>query len=224
MGVETGAPGTFFYVLEDPIRILFVDDDPIVREFAVVHLSTDKARVTVGSDGLEALKAVEAGEFDIVLLDLEMPNMDGFEVLAHLRADERTRRLPVVVVTGREDVDAIDRAFQAGATSFLVKPINWRLLSYQVRYVQRTHESEMSLVRQRARARTDAHRAAEALKRMVIDSARLLKLAMQGPPPLKTAAMAYGVRLNEAVREAIAPDSERAETHPAPPEPALSDA
>ena len=115
MAVESGAPGCFFYVLEDAVRILFVDDDPIMREFAVVHLSTDKAQITVASDGIEALRAVGAeAEFDVILLDLEMPNMDGFEVLTRMRADERTRRLPVIVVTGREDVSAIDRAFQAG--------------------------------------------------------------------------------------------------------------
>ena len=206
MAVETGAPGTFFYVLEDPVRILFVDDDPIMREFAVVHLSTEKAHVTVGADGIEALKAVEADTFDIILLDLEMPNMDGFEVLSRLRDDERTRRLPVVVVTGREDVSAIDRAFQAGATSFLVKPINWRLLSYQIRYVHRTHENEMSLVRQRRRARDDAHRATEALKQLAKEGAPLLREAMHGPPTLRQIASQYVTLLESAARDVKAAD------------------
>jgi CheY-like chemotaxis protein len=197
MSQEAGAPGSFFYVLEDPVRILFVDDDPIMREFAVVHLSTDTAAVTVGADGIEAIKAVEAADFDVILLDLEMPNMDGFEVLSRLRADERTRRVPVVVVTGREDVTAVDRAFQAGATSFLVKPINWRLLSYQIRYVHRTYENEMGLLRQRTRARAEAHRAGEALKRLASEGMDLLREAMQGSPELRRLAAAYVGLLEE---------------------------
>lgn len=197
MALEAGAPGSFFYVLEDPVRILFVDDDPIMREFAAVHLSTDAAKVTVGADGVEALKAVAEAEFDVILLDLEMPQMDGFEVLSRLRADERTRRTPVVVVTGREDVSAVDRAFQAGATSFLVKPINWRLLSYQIRYVHRTYESEMSLLRQRTRARADAHRAQEALKHLAAEGMALLREAMQGPPELRRLAAGYVGLLEE---------------------------
>lgn len=211
MAVESGAPGSFFYVLEDPVRILFVDDDPIMREFAVVHLSTDKAQITVASDGIEALRAVGEGEFDVVLMDLEMPNMDGFEALTRIRADERTRRLPVVVVTGREDVSAIDRAFQAGATSFLVKPINWRLLSYQVRYVHRTHENEMSLLRQRIRARADAHRAGEALKRLACEGIALIRGCMEGPPALRKTAAAYVALLEETAGAAKVEHSEASE-------------
>jgi CheY-like chemotaxis protein len=206
MGLNANAPGSFFYVLEDPVRILFVDDDPIMREFAVVHLSTDAAKVTVAADGIEAIKAVAVAEFDVVLLDLEMPNMDGFEVLSRLRADERTRRLPVVVVTGREDVTAVDRAFQAGATSFLVKPINWRLLSYQIRYVHRSSESEMALLRQRTRARADAHRAGEALKRLASEGMDLLREAMHGPPELRRLAANYVSVLEETAGVVKLPD------------------
>lgn len=197
MAPEAGAPGGFFYVLEDPVRILFVDDDPIMREFAAVHLSTDTAKVVVAGDGVEAVKAIAEADFDVILLDLEMPRMDGFEVLSRLRADERTRRTPVIVVTGREDVTAVDKAFQAGATSFLAKPINWRLLSYQIRYVHRTYESEMSLLRQRTRARADAHRAGEALKRLATEGMPLLREAMQGPPELRRLAAGYVGLLEE---------------------------
>jgi CheY-like chemotaxis protein len=197
MAVEAAASGSFFYVLDDAVRILFVDDDPIMREFAQVHLSTDTAKVAVGEDGVEALKAIQAEDFDVVLLDLEMPKMDGFEVLARLRADERTRRLPVVVVTGREDVAAIDRAFQAGATSFLAKPINWRLLSYQVRYVHRTYQNEMRLLHERTGARAQAHRAQEALKRLASEGMGLLREAMHGPPEMRRMAARYVGLLEE---------------------------
>ena len=127
----------FRYVLEEGWRILFVDDDPILREFAQVNLASPTTTITVAADGVEALEAIAASSFDLVLLDLEMPRMDGFEVLTRLRADPATAALPVMVQTGREDVAAIDMAYDAGATSFVTKPLNWRLLSYQMRYVLR---------------------------------------------------------------------------------------
>lgn len=191
---EAGGEGRFFYVLDDAVRILFVDDDPIMREFAGVHLSSDKASVVTAADGVEAMQILgKDSAFDIVLLDLEMPRMDGFEVLSRIRGEEATMRLPVIVVTGREDVVAIDRAFQAGATSFLAKPINWRLLSYQVRYVHRTHVGEMALLRQ-------AEQATDALKEVARDAAPLLSQMMQGPPEVRKLAAAYVALLEKAAK------------------------
>ena len=151
---------SFFYVLEDEARILFVDDDPILREFAQVNLASGSARIDVAGDGLEALEAMKTGDYDLLLVDLEMPRMDGFQLLEHLRADPRTRHLPVVVETGREDVVAIDRAFQLGATSFVTKPLNWRLLSYQLRFILRAARAEGALREDRADAGAAAERPA----------------------------------------------------------------
>lgn len=128
----------FFYVLEDEARLLFVDDDPILREFAQVNLSSPTTRVDVAAGGEEALQQLAEHAYDLVLLDLEMPGLDGFGVLARMREQPGLRDAPVIVQTGREDVEAIDRCFHLGATSFVMKPLNWRLLSYQIRYVLRT--------------------------------------------------------------------------------------
>lgn len=129
-------------MLDEPATILFVDDDPILREFADVHLSSDMAKLVPAADGLEALEQLSVQHFDLVLADLEMPRLDGFELLSRIRAEPRWRHLPVIVETGREDVAAIDRAFHLGATSFVVKPLNWRLLSYQIRFVLRAARAE----------------------------------------------------------------------------------
>lgn len=137
----------FFYVLDEPARILFVDDDPILREFARVNLASDQVQIDVAEDGLAALEALLVQTYDLLLVDLEMPRLDGFGLLRELRADARWQNLPVVVESGREDVDAIDRAFQAGATSFVVKPLNWRLLSYQLRFVLRNARAADALRR-----------------------------------------------------------------------------
>ena len=127
----------FFYVLEDDARLLFVDDDPILREFAQVNLASPSAHIDVAGGGEEGLRLMARQRYDLVLLDLEMPGMDGFTVLERMREDAVLRHVPVVVQTGREDVEAIDRCFHLGAASFVMKPLNWRLLTYQIRYVLR---------------------------------------------------------------------------------------
>ena len=138
----------------------------------------------------EALERITANKPDIVLLDLEMPRLDGFDVLTRLRAEPLTQDLPVIVVTGREDVSAIDRAFEAGATSFLVKPINWRLLSYQIRYVLRAAASD-----RRSSSPVQLARLHELARAGVY----LLGLAMQGPTEMKLAAQSYAELLTALV-------------------------
>ena len=131
------------YVLNDTLRILVVDDDPIQREFAKVYLSTPTVTVETASDGAEGLARLETEDFDIALVDIDMPVMNGFELLEAIRARFALRELPVIVITGREDIDSIDRAFALGATSFVCKAVNWRLLSYQIKFVLRAGRSVM---------------------------------------------------------------------------------
>jgi DNA-binding response OmpR family regulator len=194
----------FFYVLKDSVRILLVDDDPILREFGVVHLSSESASVATAADGEDALAMLEQTPADIVLLDLEMPRMDGFDVLRRLRAQPHTAELPVIVVTGREDVGAIDRAFELGATSFVVKPINWRLLSYQIRYVRRAWTAERSLCRASDNARSDSARTSGALLELARESRRFLLTALEAAPQLRANAGGYAAALERLSAAAIA--------------------
>jgi len=76
--------------------------------------------------------------YDAVLVDIEMPRLDGFSLVERMRGDPRLRHTPAIMLTGHEDIVSIDRAYQAGATSFVTKPVNWRQLSYHIRYVVRT--------------------------------------------------------------------------------------
>jgi len=184
MSVHPDHSGPFFYVLQHAVRIMFVDDDPILREFAAVNLASEQANIETAPDGVAALAAIEANAPDILLLDLEMPHLDGFEVLAQLRADERHRHLPIIVVTGREDIESVDRAFQAGATSFVVKPLNWRLLSHQIRYVHRAAGIERQLTEGRDEA-------ALQLQRLAAESTRFLAHALAQTPALKPAAVSF---------------------------------
>jgi DNA-binding response OmpR family regulator len=133
-------PWTF--VLDEPLRILVVDDDPILREFSTVYLATPSATIETAADGAEARVRLGQAAYDMLLLDIEMPHVDGFSLLEEIRANDRLRHLPVIMLTGHDDIASIDRAHQLGAHAFATKPVNWRLLSYQIRYVARTSRAE----------------------------------------------------------------------------------
>ena len=120
----------FKFIQSERTRILSIDDDPIQREFAAVYLSAEAG-----------LLLLEKGDYDILLLDIDMPGMNGIDLVRSLRADTRFADLPVVMVTGREDMVSIDAAYEAGATSFVTKPVNWRVLSYHLRFVLRAEQA-----------------------------------------------------------------------------------
>lgn len=130
------------YVLDEPMRILVVDDDPILREFAGVYLATPSVTIDTASDGVAARIRLGQNPYDVLLLDIEMPHLDGLSLLRDIRSNNELRHLPVIMLTGHDDINSIDRAYQAGANSFATKPVNWRQLSYQIRYVIRASRLE----------------------------------------------------------------------------------
>lgn len=132
----------FIFVLTDQLRLLVIDDDPIQREFATVFLSAPTVTIDTAENGADGLRMLAKNSYDLLITDMEMPVMDGFAVIEEVRADPALNRLPIVVVTGLEDMASIDRAYEAGATSFVTKPVNWRLLAYQLRFVLRAHKNE----------------------------------------------------------------------------------
>lgn len=141
------AADAFAISRQERLKLLFVDDDPLLREFALENLQAIWRDVSVAADGQEALDSIACARPDLVLLDLEMPRIDGFDVIRALRADEATKSLPIIVITGLADELSIERAFSAGATSFLTKPLNWRLLIQHIRFVNRAAQVEHSLAR-----------------------------------------------------------------------------
>ena len=204
MEARVRLPGAFYYVAQDDLKVLFVDDDPILREFATVHLASENCEVETAADGLDALQKISSYAPDIVLLDLEMPRLNGYDVLRQLRTDEITARIPVLVVTGREDVAAIDKAFEAGATSFVSKPINWRLLSYQIRYVHRTACNETALLEERAKARAAELKARNIVNEMARESSKFLTKALSAHPDLRGSAAAFAQALGAAADPSMA--------------------
>lgn len=114
--------------------ILVVDDDPAVLMLAEEAFTDQDMRVFTAASGEEALAMIEVVRPDLILLDIMMPGLDGFETCAAIRALPEFENTPIVMLTGRDDVAAVDRAYAAGAWDFTSKPINWPILRHRVRY------------------------------------------------------------------------------------------
>ena len=142
MAAQDNRATPWTFVLNEPLRILVADDDPILREFASVYLATPTATIETVCDGAEARIRLAQESYDMLILDIEMPRVGGFALLEEIRSDERLRHLPVMMLTGHDDIASIDRAYQLGASSFATKPVNWRMLSYQILYVIRSSRAE----------------------------------------------------------------------------------
>jgi len=126
-GAEAVAAGSIPAEAVDPIandRVVVIADDSIsVRKFVGRMLEKAGYRVKLASDGLEASEIVAQVGCHLLITDLEMPRMNGYELMAHLRQDPATRRIPVLVVTSRAGAKHRDRAIKEGAMAFLTKPV-----------------------------------------------------------------------------------------------------
>ena len=114
-------------------RILVVDDQRTIAEMTAGLLRNLGHEVQVALDGEAALEAVRGGRFDLVLCDIMMPGMDGYELCRRLRADPATTLLPVVLVTSLDPQSERLKGIEAGADDFLAKPVNWAELFGRVK-------------------------------------------------------------------------------------------
>jgi two-component system cell cycle response regulator len=115
-----------------PARVLVVDDTPLNVKLLTVRLEHEHYIVSTAADGFEALTKIDAEQPDIVLLDVMMPELDGFETCRRIRADPATAHIPVIMVTALQDVDELVRGFEAGADDFLTIPVNGLALMARV--------------------------------------------------------------------------------------------
>jgi diguanylate cyclase (GGDEF)-like protein len=125
-------------------RILVVDDELTAQALMGTALERAGYEVVSAGDGEEALRQFHSGHFDMVMLDVDMPGLTGFEICAAIRA-ETGPLLPIVMVTGMDDVPSVDCAYRAGATDFIAKPITWALIGHRVRYLLRSYEAVLDL-------------------------------------------------------------------------------
>src|SRR2546428_4984834 len=116
------------------IKILLVEDDPNLLDLTAYVLRRERYVVVEASDGAQALRRWKADRPDLVVLDLSLPSLDGFEVLRRIREDDET---PILVITGRKDAQDVLRAFNLGTDDFVPKPFEFRELAARIRAILR---------------------------------------------------------------------------------------
>ncbi|MBF0462479.1 MAG: response regulator [Magnetococcales bacterium] len=141
--------------LKNPL-VLIVDDELLQRLPMRESLEQAGFRVVEAENGMQAWDFVQNKRPDLVISDVVMPRMDGFTLCQTIRQRQELKHLPVVLATSLDDLASIERAYHAGATDFITKPINWGLIGHRVRYIlrgartaQALEESKLELVRVR---------------------------------------------------------------------------
>jgi signal transduction histidine kinase len=131
--------------------ILIVDDDPIVCSLMRAALESEGFCVVQAGDGEHGLRLYREVRPQLLIADVVMPRMDGFELCQELRRQPESAYLPILMATGLDDLPSITRAYQVGATDFISKPINWPILSHRIRYMLRASQAFEALRQSRER-------------------------------------------------------------------------
>ena len=130
-----------------PSTVLVVDDNPQNVELAQAYLEALNCTTHVAVDGLDALAKVASVKPDLILLDIMMPRMSGFEVFRRLKADPETRDIPIIMVTSLNELGDIERGVEAGTDDFLTKPLNKLELVTRVKSLLRVRHLKSELER-----------------------------------------------------------------------------
>ena len=105
----------------NPIKILLIEDDPFLLSMYSIKFEAEGFVVISADDGEKGLEAAKKTDSDIILLDILMPKMNGFEVLEKLKEDERTRKIPIILLTNLNQKDEIEKGLILGADDYLIK-------------------------------------------------------------------------------------------------------
>ena len=109
---------------EPQYSLLVVDDNEMNRDLLSRRLERQGYRVTVAIDGRQALEFLNREPFNLVLLDIMLPEMNGYQVLEHLKADDSLRHIPVIITTALDEADGKQKCMELGAHDYLTKPFN----------------------------------------------------------------------------------------------------
>jgi DNA-binding response OmpR family regulator len=119
-------------MIESKRSVLIVEDEPMMRSFLKRNLS-DEYEIITEENGKHALEWLYKGNLpDLLIVDLQMPEMDGFDFVEYIRRSGFFNRLPIIVLSSRESVDDRLRCFELGANDYLIKPFNPRELKYRI--------------------------------------------------------------------------------------------
>ena len=125
------------------IKILIVDDDPDIRDVLKLTLSEENYEILEAGDGEEALKIVHDNQPDLILLDYKIPKIDGREVCRRIKKDLLLRHLPIIMVTGKGDINDKVNGIDAGADDYVVKPFEPKELLARIRMILRHTERDL---------------------------------------------------------------------------------
>ncbi len=120
-----------------PPLVLVVDDDPMMRFLVRETLEPRNFRIAEATDGAEGLALAESLRPDLILMDVQMPGLDGYTACSRLRATRHGQHIPILMMTALDDVQSILHAYQVGATDFIPKPLNFGLLEFRLDYMLR---------------------------------------------------------------------------------------
>jgi len=123
-------------------KILAVDDERAIARLVEVNLVRQGYEVTLAYDGLEAIEKIRLERPDLIVCDVMMPRMDGFEVLRHLKADPATRDIPIIMLTAKSQDTDVYKGWAGGAAMYLTKPFNPMELTSFIRGIFRSEEEE----------------------------------------------------------------------------------
>ena len=106
------------------MRYILSADDEVINQMIIEEMLDGCCEVVSVDDGVQCLQSIEERRPDLLLLDVSMPNMDGFEVCRQLRANEKTRALPIILLSGHAHSEQIDAGLKAGADQYITKPFS----------------------------------------------------------------------------------------------------
>jgi two-component system alkaline phosphatase synthesis response regulator PhoP len=133
--------------MESSPRILIADDNPQGVELLEAYLTSTDYAIRTAADGEETLKSVQEWQPDLILLDIMMPKISGFEVCKRLRSNSKTKDIAVLMITALDQPSDVERAVEAGTDDFLTKPINKTELLLRVRSLLKSRKNKQELDR-----------------------------------------------------------------------------
>lgn len=112
--------------------VLIADDSPTIRKFVAFSLTMQGLEVVAAVDGMEALEKIPEHKIDLLITDLNMPNMDGFELIKAVRANDEFKDIPIIILSSLSSSEEIEKGMSCGANSYLVKPFDPKRIQYEV--------------------------------------------------------------------------------------------
>lgn len=129
-------------------KVLVVDDEEVVRKFLIIHLVKWGYEVKEAVDGEEALEQLGNEDFDLLICDILMPNKDGWQVLKEVRSNPKTKDIPVIVLTAKDEDSDMFKGFELGANYYITKPFTKAQLLYGIQLMFEGNSESLPVGRQ----------------------------------------------------------------------------